>query len=210
MMPPSLRRLVAIALCLVFSAPIVWAKEPPATDSIKPLVWTRPDGEFVTCTAWAHRLDTGRVEWVSAYHCIADDNWQPDPDRALSIVGVPVHYARMSPQLDVVVFTGGPQDVAGLRLAARNPNQGAAVHAYGFPMGHWSLYETQGIVSAPYDDEELTTYNLAVAPGMSGAPVLDAKGRVVGILQQTMCHPIVVFCAMSRGIPFTHLRAAVA
>jgi serine protease Do len=65
-----------------------------------------------------------------------------------------------------------PCDVASVRA-------GEAVLALGFPMGADAV--TVGIVHAAPRDAQWLTADIRVAPGNSGGPLCDVRGRLVGI-----------------------------
>jgi S1-C subfamily serine protease len=74
------------------------------------------------------------------------------------------------------------------QLACRTPIVGEAVHAFGNPMGV-EFAQTWGRISGfvPDDirDRGNVLVNIAFIPGMSGGPLFDRHGRVLGLIQAT-------------------------
>ena len=70
-----------------------------------------------------------------------------------------------------------------LPVAATEPPPGARIHAVGSPLGlEWTISE--GLVAALRDIPEagrIVQHTVAISPGSSGGPLLDARGRVIAI-----------------------------
>lgn len=87
-------------------------------------------------------------------------------------------------ELDVAigyVQTNGKQH---LRLREQSPQLGETVYAVGNPFG-LGVTVTQGIVSAEpraIQKSHLLQTDAAINPGNSGGPLIDSKGRVVGLV----------------------------
>ena len=75
------------------------------------------------------------------------------------------------------------QKVQAVRLG-QGPAVGQDVLAIGFPLGNVSPSVTKGIVSIvfTYADVEWIQMDASVNPGNSGGPLLDSRGRVIGIV----------------------------
>ena len=70
-----------------------------------------------------------------------------------------------------------------LTMAKGPPAAGATVRVLGYPIKD-TLIITEGIVAAPFavvSEKERMLLNCAIVNGMSGGPVLDGAGRVVGM-----------------------------
>lgn len=119
------------------------------------------------------------------------------------------------PEIDAALVTlSGCKPLAVLATRKDIPPPGESVFAAGFPyeLGRtWSA----GVVSnasRPDDDGVRLTFNAPILPGMSGGPVVDAYGRVVGVIAEaevtrgTMQHPR-VWGGFSYAVPMADLPA---
>lgn len=202
---------LAVILALLVGATPTDAKNDPFK-SIRPLqadVVLEFHGVEITqrrniCTAWATLYQGTRV-WATAGHCAADregDTWiDGKPARLLKIVFL------ADGIVDVALYIGGPTGTQPF-LLAQSVQRTQKVWSAGYPQGSQTLLYTEGIVSAPADDEGLAIYQGAVAGGDSGSPVVDVKtGLVVGIVTQTLCNPqFSTWCPMLRGTTLEHLH----
>ena len=90
--------------------------------------------------------------------------------------------------LAVLSVVGAHEFSVGLRLAEVQAPVGTEVFALGFPhpdiMGE-SVKLTAGSIASLtglHDDPRTYQFSAAVSPGVSGAPLVDMEGRVVGIV----------------------------
>jgi len=85
-------------------------------------------------------------------------------------------------ELDLAILPATPGHSGGLWLETLYPDVGDRVWAYGSPKGLAGTM-TDGIVSAVRDRNGRTVLQISapISPGSSGGPVLDARGRVVGV-----------------------------
>lgn len=148
------------------------------------------DGAAPVCTAVyvrerAARAGPGRVWLLTARHCTGPG---------------PAHVGRSGPERPFIQRPDGGEPPAGvdvavgsapaphpaLDLAERMPRRGTVV-IHGFPFGieHLTAARVVGESAARPGSIELhvvTGPQTEAGPGLSGAPVLDAHGQVVGML----------------------------
>lgn len=107
-----------------------------------------------------------------------------DPIEA-SVVGLDLHTDS------AVLRMAAPLMADALSFADAGPSQGASVGVLGYPLGDPGMHINQGIVSATQDDivmadsstlRDVLTVDAAINPGNSGGPVIDAFGKVVGLV----------------------------
>ncbi len=107
-------------------------------------------------------------------------------------VAVPVSatVAAEDRQLDLalltVEFPEGIEPVP-LRLSGQSPSRGAAVAAFGFPLGEQvgkGLKLTTGVVSATAEqtDNGMILLDCRINPGNSGGPLCNPRGEVIGVV----------------------------
>jgi S1-C subfamily serine protease len=83
----------------------------------------------------------------------------------------------------LLIVDGGGSSYPVLRLSDVIPSQGAKVYAMGHPRG-LSYSFTSGILSAVRNHDrngEVIQIDAAINPGNSGGPLIDEKGRLIGI-----------------------------
>lgn len=178
----------------------------PDPPRLNPIAAIRPFEtltEGVICTAWSVQLPGGGLAWMTAYHCIHDPEGNPDFKTAFFVSWKPVTLLMVDKPHDLALLKGYPQP--GLALATVEPTPLTPIWGAGYPMGATHLHIVSGTYSGR-DDDAKTIYGLAVAPGMSGGPVLDTQNRVVGLYEQQECMTPTGWCAVSRGVTVGELR----
>ncbi|MEQ1910232.1 MAG: serine protease [Vicinamibacterales bacterium] len=160
----------------------------------------------IICTTWAAYSDVHQRVWVTAAHCVFDEQGEVML-RGLMVDEKSVAILAVNGPVDLALLRGGPTGVAPLRVAQGMPSAFQPVWAAGYALGATRQHLVVGIFSNAADDDHKALYNLAVAPGMSGAPILDqASGQVVGVLTQSECPAPATWCPMSKGTPLHELR----
>lgn len=200
--------LVTFSLLCLYALGI--AASPSQLKSIRPLQWKNREGNAETvCTTWATRLNDITV-WVTAYHCVSDAHGHPYLDETFLIDGRRVFIRSANAELDLATLSGPP--ASGLFVSFKAPDVLSYVWTAGYPAGPQEshktphLHITAGVFSLPHDGDGRALYNTAVTFGMSGSPVMNKDGIVVGLVQQMECHIAVGFCPMSRGATVPQLR----
>jgi serine protease Do len=85
---------------------------------------------------------------------------------------------------DVALIKTEPVSLAPISLGTDEPNIGEEVYVLGSPLGDtFNSTLTRGILSGyrTLKDKRFLQSDVAILPGNSGGPLLDAKGRVIGI-----------------------------
>ena len=92
----------------------------------------------------------------------------------------------VAPDTDLAVVDVDPDwlDVPPLSLRGEQVEPGADVYAIGHALGDPTASVTRGIVGSVRDEFGVTTIqtDAAINPGVSGGPLLDDAGRVVGVI----------------------------
>lgn len=200
---------------LALSLIVTSVAKPNPLNSIRPLQMyqVQDDGTktlVIICTAWATRYEEKPV-WATAMHCA-----ESDPSDSLSeadgwfVDGKPVQLIRgvLSDEkaIDVAIFQGGPKaDPLNISFAAPTPL--TPIWTSGYPFGSERQHTTAGVYSNDRDDDGYALYNLAVAPGMSGAPIVLMNGSVIGVLRRMECPTFVQWCPVSAGTSTVGLRS---
>ena len=112
--------------------------------------------------------------------------------------GTPLERLAGDARLDVAVLRAPRPARRWLALAEPGPRLGQRVHAVGFPyysIAGTSLTLTSGNVSALAgidDDRRFFSFTAPVQPGSSGGPLLDARGRVLGLVVARLSEDYIV------------------
>ena len=200
-------KLIGVTLLLaasVLSSPLGASVKDELT-AIQPLQFKDADGAFVnSCTAWKTIVSDGTV-WVTALHCLTDDAGVLILDRPWFINGTSARVGNANSRTDLVTLRGSAKGHS-LRVAYGPPEVLAPLWTAGYPRGSKARYALAGVLSQPRADNGKAVFNMPTTNGMSGAPVLDKDGLVVGLMLQMECHPVAGWCAVSRGASVADLR----
>lgn len=188
-----MRRLSGPALTLALLAAVPAGAGPELGSPAVTRLWRQvPGGRVPACTAvyvrdpW-DRLPAGAVWLLTARHCTTEGRWfvgREAPDEPLPPVA-----AADEPQApatpDIAVARAGGERTA-LTLAERMPRHGS-VWVHGFPFGveHLTAARIRGDSPRRPGSVELKVVvgpMTEVGPGVSGSPVIDAAGRLIGVL----------------------------
>lgn len=197
-------------------------------DSIRPLSWTSPAvmqvGPFTVededappvvknhCTIWAYHSPTHPqvTHWITAAHCILDDESGHVEDRDYQIMGVMVYPESWRRDDDIASLVGEGASAPGLELAKSQPAVEEFVKGAGHPYGLPFLVTVRGTVAAidahfmgDPDGVFYNIYELPVAPGNSGGPVLDSSNHVIGLTQIGFSG----YSPMSGGLALSKIQA---
>ena len=133
---------------------------------------TVPDG---VCTAFSINEQQGY--WVTDDHCLEDGLG--------TIKRFPTTLVKAWPDLDLAVLAGPP--APGLKIAEEIPVARTPIFKWGYGQSArpWMSkgYTTQHFAYIPMAKHIVWLYNLEIAPGDSGAPVMTYDGVVVSVAE---------------------------
>ena len=201
------RAVLVLALLVSFQLPATARRNP--FESIRPFQVMMDDGKLhPVCTAFPVRLND-RTVWLTAYHCVAEPPaWVMNPDAEWYIDGkksVVIQYAFDTKNgMDFAILTSGAS-AQPLSLGYSTPPAGSFIQTAGYPHGSARQHVVSGVVSLTLEEDGATIWSLPGAPGMSGGPILDKDGLVVGTMTQIEC-PFSTWCPVSRGTRVETLR----
>lgn len=179
------------------------AKFNPA-NAIKPFQVNYKGSLKTICTAWATRLPSGQQVWVTAAHCHGTFT---DEKEGWYVEGKELQLLALNEDADLAMYTGGPK-VDPLQIALTTPVERTPIWSAGFPFASVKLKFVAGIISIAIDENGFVQYDMAVAPGASGSPVMLNDGLVIGVQQQHQCNmPFPSYCPESKGAPVPVIRA---
>jgi S1-C subfamily serine protease len=169
------------SLCvLVFQAPMFGTTD-----------WTaladRLDQSVMQISDWcsAFAIDNERDYVLTAKHCASDD-----PQKPTIVDLIPSRVVAEDVQRDLLVLHVPGLDRKALPLAKDDPAIGAEVASYGYGMGLVKpmfriAHVANTRVTLPSLDGEWVIFDGAFVGGQSGAPVVNAAGEVVALVQMT-------------------------
>lgn len=157
------------------------------------------------CTAW--HINAKSELWATAGHCAAAA-MKRGFTMMISGKRAELIYIQYNEQMDVAILHVEGLVATPIKLAAQAPKQLDKATIAGYPYGFPILTITSGHVAArnvpispmaPISD----IYDIAVAGGNSGSPVLNDKGEAIGLLWGAFTDS-----PHSLGIPWESLRQA--
>ena len=113
---------------------------------------------------------------------------------------------RFDKKLDLALLTvDRPSSRRQLPIALRNPTVGEKVYVIGNALGVLTRSLSEGIVSGlrSLDSTPLLQVTAAISPGVSGSPILNSKGEVVGVVSFTLSKGQ----SLNLGVSSTALRS---
>ncbi len=170
-----MRKLSALLILLTLSVYALSA----ATPSIQPLKST-VDGR-IFCTAFS--INEQKGYWATAMHCIRSESGALDLP-LIGEAGDPTKMVAIFPDVDMAVISGDLKAPA-LALAAIEPHRGDPVSVTGFgwgfnpPTTFWGKFSN--IVHI--ETRSYAIFDMAVWPGHSGSPIVNAAGAVISVTQ---------------------------
>lgn len=133
---------------------------------------SKADGARATCSA----VIVADGYALSAAHCVTGS------DVEVTLAGRYATVHRSSRLLDLAVVKFAPRASDMIVPLGKEPDRGRDVAVVGFAFGKRDPTATFGRVAVPEDEEGYLVLNADAIFGMSGCPVLDRQGALVGIL----------------------------
>lgn len=171
---------IALAAILALLPPNLSLRASPSNPlllSLQPVQLTDDDGNLVNrCTSFS--INQKKGFWVTAAHCVYEGE---------SSSGVPIHYLLVDEKADLAVYFG--VHAPALKLDTVPPEIGDSIFLMGYPYGSLDPVVFFGRVASP--EAQLTktakaqVLNILGVEGQSGAPILNKRGRVIGVTQNS-------------------------
>lgn len=132
-----------------------------------------------TCTGFI--INSAKGQGITAKHCVVNDDGSPV--ETLLVNGFPTEIIKTSETLALIkvnVMLGPPLD-----LRKDLPNKGEDVIGLGYGFGDYVVMVRHiGNPKPGFGGKQDIVLDGPLAPGMSGGPVVDMDGKVVGLAQQ--------------------------
>ena len=170
------RFVLACALSFSLLTP-AWASRPALLDSVMGLRATTEQGVQVICTVGKVAKDM----FLTAAHCF-------NPDYAPYFINQhPASLVKLDTDHDLATFRASGVEGKVLKVADRALDWGDTVKTAGWPMGLAQFY-FEGKVARPLfvfpgDSQLYVLFDMHVAGGQSGSPVVNSKGELVSVVQ---------------------------
>lgn len=159
---------VILALSLFFSS--FFHRPPPPMRSMVSIVMTEDGSNRRVCTGFV--VDTQLHEVITARHCIREEDDPLIDDRPAEVLFEDENFILLATE------TTKPAVV----LERGLPPLAAPVIAYGYGYGQMQILHRY---ISSWDESGMVYLDGPLAPGMSGGPVFNAAGKVVGLNQAT-------------------------
>jgi hypothetical protein len=169
----------------VLGAVLALAPATIPTASIQPLQIANTEGgdDRTICTAFS--INEQAKYWATAAHCVLQDDDEGHTHvRQVRMGNLPVTVMHVNALLDIAVMRAGVSAPA-IKLGAR-PVIGDPIRVYGYMWGAFTPTLFNGTIAAlniEADGAHYTLFDMRVAGGHSGSPILDASGAVVSVMQ---------------------------
>ena len=163
------------------------------TQSVVPLVCEIH--QAIGCTAFS--IDSANGFYATAAHCLTIESGE-----AMWLDGAPLRVVFKDERLDYAVLRSDVRRPA-LKRASVQPGQEVA--AFGFGQGY-PMFRVFTVSTPELADKDGRWFGMdkAVVGGMSGGPIIDRSGRVVGVVQLSD-----VFTGWSRTIQSLYATAPI-
>lgn len=150
-----------------------------AADRVVTLIGYDADGA-ITSQGSGFYFGSGRI--ATNYHVIAGASKVRVLDAEGKTLSTVQFAQAIDARLDLAILPGPEGGPDGLPLELHLPELGDHVWAFGSPKGLYGTM-TDGIVSAVRERGGRTVVQISapISPGSSGGPVLDERGRVIGV-----------------------------
>lgn len=195
-----MRKLAAFVLAAVlFVSSSISAAAPKILSSITPLQFSASDDSLQNyCTAG--KINGEKGLWLTAAHCVDDHMYMQ---------GKPVFVIDVNEAKDLAVVMSPTAVGTPLQLADRPSDWGGRVETAGYSFGYPKPFYFTGNVAHPGfvfpgEDQEFVLYDMPVAGGQSGSPILNNKGKLVGVMQ--VGFRAETFGVVSGGAPFRYVK----
>jgi S1-C subfamily serine protease len=145
------------------------------------------EGRGHICTGFVVSATRGRV--LTARHCVADTP-------IVQVDGMDSIVIATTDSLALVSIP--PMSKPPLEIRSDPPLIGESVQAFGYGWG--DMYVLGRHIAAFSEDELDIALDGPLAPGMSGGPVVDNEGRVVGVNQASTEPPLISYICGQKEI----------
>lgn len=148
------------------------------------MTWDDSEGHYDVSGCTAGYI--GQDLWLTASHCFAPDS-EDQKNMAFFIEKQKVDIVYLDPISDVaIIHAFAPKDDIPLKLRLYGVELGETVYSEGFPFGGYVPFYVSGEVmnlDFKVEDRQYTVTSMMVSPGMSGSPVVDKNGALLGVMQ---------------------------
>lgn len=199
-----MRFLSSLLLAFSLLTPVT-AKSPEILHSIAPVTMNPHPDSVAGCTATF--IGTARKLWLTAGHCIG-------PIHAFYFVDRhPTQVLAQDVHRDLALLMAIDEYVVPSVEFGERPSVGDQLKVAGFPLSSRSPFYFEGILNnerySPAMSEGVgySFVDVRVGQGMSGGPVIDGKGKLVGVVQIGTCTTPGMFCELTGISPWSELKS---